>query len=86
MNNHDESLTAIDVIRCVYLAREAAKRGDRQSARRWQAKAGAWLGGEKPADPSPTPKALYPRAQGQRSATLGYEDRVEPNTPKGFDK
>ena len=43
MNNPDELLTAVDVIRCVWLARTAAKRGDDQSTRRWQAKADAWL-------------------------------------------
>ena len=43
INSQNEPLTAVDVIRCVYLARVAAKRGDRQSSRRWQAKADAWL-------------------------------------------
>ena len=43
MDADDEIRTAVDVIRSVYLARVAAKRGDRQSARRWQAKADAWL-------------------------------------------
>jgi hypothetical protein len=39
----DENLTAVDVVRCIYLARAAEKRGDRATARRWQAKADAWL-------------------------------------------
>lgn len=39
----DENLTAVDVIRCVYLARAAQRRGDSASAQRWQAKADAWL-------------------------------------------
>ncbi len=43
INPDDEIHTAVDVIRCVYLARVAAKRGNLQSARRWQAKADAWL-------------------------------------------
>ena len=43
MNNHNEPLTAVDVIRCVWLAKTAAKRGDHESAQRWQAKADAWL-------------------------------------------
>jgi hypothetical protein len=43
MNNRDESLTAVDVIRCVYLARAAANRGDYQAAQRLQAKADTWL-------------------------------------------
>ena len=38
-----DNLTAIDVIRCVYLARAAEQRGDAASARRWHAKADAWL-------------------------------------------
>ncbi len=38
-----EDLTALDVIRCVYLARIAEKRGDEGAAQRWQAKADAWL-------------------------------------------
>jgi hypothetical protein len=43
MNPDYEIRTPIYVIRCVYLARVAAKRGDRQAARRWQAKVDAWL-------------------------------------------
>lgn len=43
--NHptDENLTAVNVIRCVYLARLACDRGDHAAARRWQAKADIWL-------------------------------------------
>ncbi len=60
---HDEeNLTAVDVVRCVYLARTAAARGDHQTARRWQAKADAWIEREKPADPTLTPTALYATA------------------------
>ena len=44
MSTHHESLTAVEVIRFVYLARMAAKRGDREAAQRWQAKADTWLG------------------------------------------
>ena len=43
MNSPNETLTAVDAIRCVWLARTAAKRDDNQTARRWQAKADAWL-------------------------------------------
>jgi len=43
MNSRDGSLTAVDVIHCVWLARTAAKRGDLEAGRRWQAKADAWL-------------------------------------------
>ena len=41
--DRDENLTAVEVIRCVYLARAAQRRGDSASAQRWQAKADAWL-------------------------------------------
>jgi hypothetical protein len=43
IHHTDDSLTAVDVIRCVYLARVAEKRGDQNAAQRWQAKADAWL-------------------------------------------
>jgi hypothetical protein len=43
MNENDKHLTAVDAIRCVWLAREAERRGDPQAAQRWQAKADAWL-------------------------------------------
>ena len=48
LSSRDEPLTAVDVVRCVYLARMAAKRGDRKAARRWQAKrnAGQWNRGK----------------------------------------
>lgn len=42
-NDTVETLTALDVVRCVYLALVAHERGDLVSARRWQAKADAWL-------------------------------------------
>ena len=43
MTDTDDSPSAIDVIRFVYLARLAEQRGDNESARRWQAKAEEWL-------------------------------------------
>ncbi len=43
MTNKDDSSSAVDVIRCVYLARMLERRGDHQSALRWQAKADMWL-------------------------------------------
>lgn len=43
IRHNGQSLTAVDVIRCVYLARLAQTRGDVASARRWQAKADAGL-------------------------------------------
>ncbi len=39
----DRDLSAIDVIRCVYLARMAERRGHVEAAERWQAKADIWL-------------------------------------------
>jgi hypothetical protein len=42
-NTDDDNPSAVDVVRCVYLARTAAGRGDADAARRWQAKADAWL-------------------------------------------
>ncbi len=42
-NTDDDNPSAVDVVRCVYLARTAARRGDADAARRWQAKADAWL-------------------------------------------
>ncbi len=39
----DDNLSAIEVIRCVYLARLAGRRGHVEVARRWQAKADTWL-------------------------------------------
>lgn len=49
MNSRIEPPTAVDVIRCVWLARTAARRGDHESAQRWQAKADAWLNRKSPA-------------------------------------
>lgn len=43
MTNNNDNLSAIDAIRCVFLARTAGQRGDHESARRWQAKADTWL-------------------------------------------
>ncbi len=43
MTNTDDSPSAIDVIRYVYLARILERRGDHESALRWQAKADEWL-------------------------------------------
>lgn len=45
--NNDDNLSAMDVIRCVYLARLARRRGDHESAQRWQAKADEWLARQK---------------------------------------
>ena len=42
MNDNDKNLTAVDVIRYVYLARMFRKRGDYEAVRRWQAKADTW--------------------------------------------
>ncbi len=42
-DTHDDILSATDVIRCVYLARTAQRRGDHQAAQRCQAKADTWL-------------------------------------------
>lgn len=53
MTDTDETATAIDVIRCVYLARLAEQRGDDESARRWQAKADEWLAMQKGAKTNP---------------------------------
>ncbi len=39
----DRDLSAIDVIRCVYLARMTEQRGQIEAARRWQAKVDGWL-------------------------------------------
>jgi uncharacterized membrane-anchored protein len=36
--------SAVDALRCLYLAREAERRGEHEAARRWQEKAGPWLG------------------------------------------
>jgi hypothetical protein len=46
-DTHDNNLSATAVIRCVYLARVAGRRGDDQTARRWQAKADTWLARQK---------------------------------------
>ena len=43
----DNTISATDVVRFVFLARTAAQRGDHESARRWQAKADAWLAEQK---------------------------------------
>ncbi len=43
MTNTDDSPSAIDVIRYVYLARILERRGDHESALRWQAKTDEWL-------------------------------------------
>ncbi|MCR4414353.1 MAG: hypothetical protein NUV77_18190 [Thermoguttaceae bacterium] len=38
-----EILSAVDAIRCLYLARELQRKGDLQAARRWEAAAQRWL-------------------------------------------
>ncbi len=43
MTNTDDDLSALDVIRCIYLARMAERRGHDEAAQRWQAKVDAWL-------------------------------------------
>jgi hypothetical protein len=48
MNTNDENRTAVDVIRCVYLARMASRKGHDEAARRWQAKAERWLQSQSP--------------------------------------
>ena len=39
----DHNLSALDVIRCVFLARMTERRGHAEAAERWQAKADRWL-------------------------------------------
>lgn len=43
IDHQDDTLSPVDVIHCVYLARLAQGRGDQDSAVRWQAKADSWL-------------------------------------------
>jgi hypothetical protein len=43
MREQNDNLTAVEVIRCVWLARMASNQGDEETARRWQAKADAWV-------------------------------------------
>ena len=57
----DGNLTAVEVIRCVYLARIAEKHGDIAAARRWQAQADTWLREtEPPTVPSPLEGRIPP--------------------------
>ena len=50
MQNDLQANSAIDAIRCVYLARTAREKGREEAARRWQQMATSWL------------KTLEPRA------------------------
>jgi hypothetical protein len=50
MSTNEEICTAVDAIRCVYLARMACRRGNAEAARRWQAKATRWLQAQGPLD------------------------------------
>lgn len=43
MTEQPEPLSPVDVIRCVYLARETARRGQPEAATRWAAKVECWL-------------------------------------------
>ncbi len=82
MNDSSDAACATDVVRCLYLARVAERLGHRNAAGRWYEKADRWLKTIGLTDsfqdyfPHLTPKALHPTAQGQRSATLGYGNRV----------
>ena len=58
MQDSPEANTAIDVIRCVYLARMAEQRGNAQAAERWQQLADDWL----KQHPS-NPELLEPRSR-----------------------
>ena len=72
MNKNDKCRTAVDAIRCVYLARMCRKRGDDEAARRWQAKADAWLRRQNPAaGPAPrvAPGHLIPEPSSTTHAT-----------------
>lgn len=43
MNDPTETNSAIDAVRCLYLAKEAQRRGDEVTAKRWRDKALAWM-------------------------------------------
>ena len=65
MSAEDETLTAVDAIRCVYLARMARRQGNQPAPLRWQAKVDRWLarqaGRRSPPlrrPPAPDPKSL----------------------------
>lgn len=44
---HDccDRVSAVDAVRCIFLARELRKLGHVEAAERWEAQAGDWLGG-----------------------------------------
>ncbi len=46
MNEPTEANSAIDAVRCLYLAKEAQRRGDKETAKRWRDKAVAWMARE----------------------------------------
>jgi hypothetical protein len=58
MQDSPEANTAIDVIRCVYLARMAEQCGNAQAAERWQQLADDWLKHH-----APNPELLEPRSR-----------------------
>ena len=66
MTDADDSPSAIDVIRFVYLARLAEQRGDDESARRWQAKAEEWLQQQ---------AAMHKPGIGDKGASTGLRSR-----------
>ena len=71
MNTNDEAVTAVDVIRCVYLARMARQMGHDEAARRWQAKAERWLQAH--------PRLARPKSTETTAAGPGNEDECACN-------
>jgi len=59
MSNNEKPLTSVDAIRCVWLARTAAARGDHEACRRWQTKVDGWLRRQSIADP-PSDQSHHP--------------------------
>jgi hypothetical protein len=44
MNSSPQLRSAVDAVRCLYLARVTERAGHHEAARRWYAKAAAWMG------------------------------------------
>ena len=43
MDDDIQVTSAVDAVRCLYLAREAQRRGEHEAARRWREQAAPWL-------------------------------------------
>ena len=71
-NDNPRANSAIDAIRCVYLARIAAQGGHQEAARRWQQMATAWL-------------SQFQKCTGKNNRSKGKHNPAAPGKSKADD-